>query len=149
MRQTFNRAGRHWCETVTAFMGITVGAAVLWGIHTSGLPGPPQSSLDVLPVWQSWATGGFMIAGSIVWLWSVLHWFDELTSMWAWRRVGASLAGIGWLVYAIAVLGAHPDSVTGWTIRAGVSAICWGAVGLSVSSERRTRDRISRMKGRR
>lgn len=146
MSRASDRVGKHWPESAIAVMGVIIGAAVLWGIRA---PSPSRSSLDLLPAWQAWTTGGFMIAGGVAWLRSIVHWFDELTSMWAWRRSGAGLAAIGWTVYGLAVLGAQPASVTSWGTRLGVAVICWGTIAQSVASERRIRADIARMRERR
>lgn len=68
MARTGNRIGHHWPETVTTTVGIICGIAVIWGTATAGPPGPPRTSLDLLPAWQAWAVGGLMVCGSAAWL---------------------------------------------------------------------------------
>lgn len=136
-----DRIAAHWAETVSAVMSIVVGITIVCGSLFP--PFIPSPALDTVPNWQAWGIGLFMAGGGGAWGWSILRWFDELSTLWAVQRIGASLCGLGWTSYALAAIAEHPEHPVSWVAGISLAAICWGCVALSVDFERRIR-RITR-----
>lgn len=139
MTTVIERLGRRWCEVVTAVTGVLVGAVV------SPLSPPRlRGSVDLIPVWQAWPISVFFIIGGLVWLYTIVRWFDQLTAMWQWKRLGSGLSGLAWLAYSLSILMPNPLAITGWVTRLAFTAMCWGTLVTSYHSERRTRSEIRR-----
>lgn len=141
MKTALGRVGRHWSEVMTIAMGLVTGMVLIPEFPTTHRA---PVSLDRLPDWQSWPVSVFMILGGIFWGHAVIHWFELLTTMWTWKRIGSGLSGIAWLVNSLAVLANNPNSISSWSIRFGIAGICWGVFIRTFHSETTTRMEIAR-----
>lgn len=132
-----DRIAAHWMEAVIAVVGILRGALIL----IDDLRGARGPAVLELPLGHSSAILGFLVAGSVVWLVTIVRRFQAITTLWMWQRLATGFAALGWTGYTLAAGLLRPD-LSGWVIWLAITIGCWGSFGLSFRAERRHRKRL-------
>ena len=136
-----DRFWAHMAEFLSVCLGLTLGVLVSFaGIAPEFNPAP---SLHDLPNYQAWLVGVFLLVGSSLWLFSILHRFSDLNTLWRVQRVGMGFNGLGWSGYGLAALMARPEWVVPWTVALFMALTAWGGIRLTILHERRIRGAVN------
>lgn len=130
-----DRIYAHWLEMTLAVMGILRGGLSIVADHLDFI----ERSVDRIPEPFGIGISLALIAGGLVWIWSVVVRFDTLNRFYLILRTGLGLVALGWFAHLAAAIIFAPTHVLVWSVTLSTALATSGLYVLSFLNERTIR----------